>query len=693
MPITDPLDLANCKLWLDGGDATQMDSGGGLTYNWNDKSGEANHAVCQAHKPFTIHKSPLGLKRTLMIGGFAGGSAGGYVRIDGVATHLTGNCTIALVAGGQVTSGAGGVYLCGAGRSSSATPLLSILTASSKWVAQRRNDANTLRTLTSVANAVNTLSLHVLIYDGTNLTYRINGVQIGQGTASGAITLDQFALGVSPRNTIVNPGYALYRSVVVYSDAKSGTDLTDLESYLTTDGLDTLTGEITNTLPETFRPIHVRVTDSLSASNPSTAGIAHTDGDDYADFDDNAATGLYYVDYYNGNDGNSGVLASPLKTMDAALAKTDLLWIKNKSLVTPDGWGAGYTRPDRGCGISPSGVAKNWYCEAEIGTWTLTAAQTNTYEITRTGATTRVVDVTNQDAVTGEPQSLTSRASIALVESNPGSYFSDAGTSKVYVHAFDSRAISVASGIIVQIGSLDIRIPFTSVNRPWMLKSQGFVGRNQATQTWDIDHSRQFFYDVESHFGIEWTYTNPERVAYFQSRMTNGSSDLFDYRGDVIGSEVECVGDLTGPLDADNASTGHTSAVVLSVQSKYSRGSRNVHDIDATKRQMIDCDSDSAHNGAGGADTDVGYFCGANDGLADTCVMSLYKCRTDGGNVTDLIAENGCQIVCRGMKSSNFTQDARSPGTITFNDVPPGGNLSQRRLGHRPIGMKGVLIH
>jgi hypothetical protein len=76
--------------------------------------------------------------------------------------------------------------------------------------------------------------------------------------------------------------------------------------------------------------------------------------------------------------------------------------------------------------------------DGELGAWGIAGGDgPNVYSATLTTAPGRVVDGANLDA-DGVATALTSRASVALVEANPGSYYHAAGV--LYVRTFDSRA-------------------------------------------------------------------------------------------------------------------------------------------------------------------------------------------------------------------------------------------------------------
>lgn len=76
---------------------------------------------------------------------------------------------------------------------------------------------------------------------------------------------------------------------------------------------------------------------------------------------------------------------------------------------------------------------------ANLGTWALTADVNgpHVYEASLAAAPNAVIDAT-VIASSGAPTKLTSRASVALVEANPGSYLHSGG--KLYVRTADSRA-------------------------------------------------------------------------------------------------------------------------------------------------------------------------------------------------------------------------------------------------------------
>jgi hypothetical protein len=100
-------------------------------------------------------------------------------------------------------------------------------------------------------------------------------------------------------------------------------------------------------------------------------------------------------------------------------------------------------------GISKAGISeKIFLAEIEpaqlVVGWTLTAAQTYTYEISFLNQTVTLADGSTTiirkevSKVEEDGTGLTERASIATVESNTGSYWHDTANSKLYIHPADS---------------------------------------------------------------------------------------------------------------------------------------------------------------------------------------------------------------------------------------------------------------
>jgi hypothetical protein len=79
---------------------------------------------------------------------------------------------------------------------------------------------------------------------------------------------------------------------------------------------------------------------------------------------------------------------------------------------------------------------------ARLGTWALTASGDgpNVYEATLAAANTPYAVIDASTLTNGAPTKLTSRASIALVQANPGSYYHDTTGNVLYVRTSDSRA-------------------------------------------------------------------------------------------------------------------------------------------------------------------------------------------------------------------------------------------------------------
>jgi hypothetical protein len=656
MPITSPSDLVNLQHWVDLEDSSTIDAPGGLTYTLVEKSVNVRSYAFQTNIAAQIVTSPLGNYRFLRIVG-----AGGQIRCDGLAPIFGSPFSLYVVGGLHATASSGGAALVGVGRSSSGTPLVTIGAALSKYIGLMRNDANTLRQITSTSDAENTPAVYCLIYDGANLTFYRNNVSLGSGSFSGATTLDQFGIGVSPRNGNLQIADCIIAAIVAYSTAHSTADRTDVYDYLANrHGVgNSLSGEVSlSNFPAASVPKLARLTD-----NGTTIRCTY-DSSRRLYVPNSGHTGEYFVDWYNGNDSNSGLIGSPLKTMDAALAKPDVRTVRPVAGLHPASWNGTYTRPNRSVVIAALS-SKAYFCNAEDNTsWTKTAGQNFVYEVARTAATIRVVDLTSLNPTTGQPLSYASRTSIALVDANPGSYFDD-GSSRVYVSCFDSR--SADRNIVVQKGTNACRIPFTAPNRFFSVNDCVFIGHDFTGQSWDISASYVYFDGTESHWTSDWSFSNVDEIYYVNCRLTRLTGDGYDYRGDTIGVEVNCLADDTDADDTNNGSTGHDSAVILRVGGDYTRAYRNIHDIDSTISFTADCDVNDARTG--GAESDCGFVAGLNDGGTDAVKMRVYKCRMSG-NATDLTSNKGCAIVCDGMRPSLLSQVMNDTGTITFINEP-----------------------
>lgn len=666
MPISSPLDLASCQRWYDAEDSSTLDGAQGLTYSWDDKSANLASFTFQSEIPLGIFD--FNGKRCLRVIG-----DGGYIRDDAAATYFTGNFTWTAVIGIRITTASGGRWSIAAGRSSSATPLTQFGCVSSKYTFQRRNDANTLRTLTSAGDADYLPACFSARWDGSNVELWRNGSSLGSGTSSGAITLDQFAIGVSPRNTMVNPGDLLIFGFVLCNSALSAGDRGDLETYMTNRHIVTVSNDYA-------WPTHFAFDRRAKLFRPQRSGSTYSAvlslGRNRHD-----GSGLYYVDWVNGSDSNPGTSGSQYKTISKALEQADVNGVVLASGLhggSTASWNNTYTQPDRSVCMWSTGRALIAVTEDDI-TWSLTAAQTNTYEITRTAATTRVVDMTNVNSK-GKPAALTSRASIALVEANPGSYFSDGGTSKVYVHTWDSRAPD--QNVIVQIGTWSPRAPFTSANRFLRLENITFVGYTGTVAGSNVLDKTgcQYYYDeVDAWYGDEFNHQLADEVYRDSCKIGASSSDLFDYGraangGGPMGVEYRCTSAESGSADADNATTAHgtsTGSAVVRWQGDYSNASRLAHDIEDTENWYADSDFSSCNDPG----TDTGHAIVAGGfGATESTNTTVEKCRFNGIPQEMLVANGGCFVFAKQMNPAAITIEENGTGDVQFSDnlvTPP----------------------
>jgi hypothetical protein len=174
----------------------------------------------------------------------------------------------------------------------------------------------------------------------------------------------------------------------------------------------------------------------LSAYYPSGA---------FAPLSDPALT-VYYVDPVNGDDSYSGVnWSNALKGVDVALAKSDVDVVAIKGGTTirvGDHMGTYSGTRD----IVMVGVGERVRMTTASGNaWSATGGATpNVYEQTSGGTVVMVADARSIDS-TGWYSRLTNVASIALVNSTPGSWFYDSGAGKTYIRLSDDADPSSAT--------------------------------------------------------------------------------------------------------------------------------------------------------------------------------------------------------------------------------------------------------
>lgn len=342
------------------------------------------------------------------------------------------------------------------------------------------------------------------------------------------------------------------------------------------------------------------------------------------------AANTYYVDTVSGADGNTGASwASPWARVHTAITAANATGQAATILVKAT------DRIDinRAWGDRASTVPINLICEDGVAimhhgirnyTWSLTSGKTNTFETTVSGFTpAHVVDTsaTTADAM-GKPKRLIARASIDLVEDNPGSYYISGTT--VYIHPWDSRTTSIGS--LVFVGA-DTR-PRASAgiyveNCEFRMGQSAF----EVSGSGDFCFVNTGFGQSVSSNGLTVLRDAPSKGwlfgAYSFSNYLDGlnyhcASGLPTKAPDVIEVESKCWSDGWSGTGQNNNSTMHEDGAIIRVNGEYvAAENRCVHDISASLVWCINCTAGaSRYVGADVAasaafmlgDTAIGYF-------------------------------------------------------------------------------------
>lgn len=633
----------NLVLWLNPNDETTLDSPTGMTYAVDDKSGAGNHVTAQASKPLGIRANPRVPLRRMVRVEHGEGSSGSFARLNGLVSTLnTATWTLIMVVDSPAITN-GTIF---AARNTGATdPAITIGNVSGKWRLTLRNSGTA--TATSSTNLDSRPHVITVRLDGTNAVLRVDGVQEATVAWNKTNSTNSACFGTGETTTVTNSSDVLIGTVLCYSTNLSNEACAEIEAELLAQEAQDVTGYVTPP--------------SAMLGNPRFACPTLIDGAYSSTYSTRFHYGsssltTYYVDPLNGDNADPGTEAQPFKDVNTALGQSDVQSvILAAGIYTQDEPWTTYTGPNKPVIIScPSGRAV--VGKFETASWALTAAQTYTYQHTLVGTLSRMHDAGVRDA-DGIPTVLTSRASVALVEANPGSYFNDAGT--LYVHTADSRPAD--RSVLVELTAPTApQVPFSSTGRFLVLQNIDFVG---TQPNYNITGCNFYLEDVRTSYAGESSVTNPFEIVRLNcvSKYTPTTGDHWDYRGDVRGFEQGCIVRNTGTDDADNCSTAHGTAMITRIRCEYTDARRAVHDIEATKSWNLGCDaSDSV---TGGANTDHGWTCG-DIGVSSTAQMWLDGC-TASGNTVDIFTGVNATTRYRNMTIGDFATTTESGGTLT----------------------------
>jgi hypothetical protein len=302
----------------------------------------------------------------------------------------------------------------------------------------------------------------------------------------------------------------------------------------------------------------------------------------------------YYVDVTIGLDTNDGLSANtPLKSIYVAVAKSDAVEVVVAAGVYP-----------RINGFNGAAIARSISIKAEGGraiisahdalTWAVSSGYTHTYEAARSGVG-NVFDTKIMDS-DGDYTSLTLRASIALVDANPGSYYAD-GT-KVYVRTRDSRVVDNAVRVYLTVNNVRATGNYTIYLENIDLEGGSSAARVENSAVGQTAK----FYAKNCTFKYSTTGDAVRVIgadAIFQNCVAaQGFTDGFNYHAQNIylpkAIEINCIGRNNGLRDGGgthNGSTMHDGGTIVRINGKYFGNSGpNVPDVGASKSWNICCE-------------------------------------------------------------------------------------------------------
>lgn len=385
--------------------------------------------------------------------------------------------------------------------------------------------------------------------------------------------------------------------------------------------------------------------------------------------DQNRPTGKIYYVSTAGNDSNDGSAidaAHALRNVKTALAKADV-----DEVLIADGtyqYGAGWdnTSPTRNISVRAySGVFGGVILSMSRGSnlsWSTNETYTHVYEATNSnyGA---VYDRLNTD-IFGQIVKLARQTSIENVENNPGSWYDDGATSKIYVRRADDAQPSITNSRIfykntngVVNGAVTIYIEnliFEGGGRPFAPTVT--AGPNSPT-IYAKNCDFKFANDSTNGSGIVVSGA----TTYLQGcRSICNVDDGFNYhvgQSTVCNAvEIDCNSFGNGAAeDTDNGSSMHDAGSIVRVNGEYySNVGPNIHDITSSTQSWNL--GTNAHDSAS-AVNDSNFAVGT--GGSDTAKMWLENCMSSG-SAKDIVIDTNATAYIR-----NFAGEGNYTGTPT----------------------------
>jgi hypothetical protein len=351
----------------------------------------------------------------------------------------------------------------------------------------------------------------------------------------------------------------------------------------------------------------------------------------------------YYLDTELGNDANSGLTAAlPKKTWNEIMGLGDydrVIILTGSKLLRA----SSTLQPARNVEVIGQGTVR-WTSERPVGTFTLTAGQTYTWQAAVTdGEYIAMVRDLSTLNVYGNPTRYVVKESVAQVEAAAGSIYWSGGT--LYVHTLNGLT---PTGQNLQY--LDSSAVAWSKNLTRYFYNIKFEG-NALQKNESSAGGAKCYYHTCTFFG-GGTFHGLDEIV-FQNCTGEAGQDFANY--DVFNTiatksiEIDCdFGEILGDT-TNQPSTTHNACTIVRIGGEYHDASgQGCADVGASQVWMLGCDINHVTDGLylGGA--------GAKAWL-DTCVIS--DCSGSGINV-----ESGATVYTHALTNSEGTTGS---GTIT----------------------------
>jgi hypothetical protein len=279
----------------------------------------------------------------------------------------------------------------------------------------------------------------------------------------------------------------------------------------------------------------------------------------------------------------------------------------------------------------------------ETHSWTKTSGQTNVYEAI-VGLPEIVIDRTDMD---GDllPLPLEEQISVANVDSNPGSWFYDAG--KLYVHTYDTRA---ADENVFGFRSVDARHNFLlEVNVNVYCYNIDFWGGSGAGVQANASSQHVVYENCTFCYmsGNGFTGHDFDRISLLNCKAKYNTIDGYAYSASSQGTKIleyNCIGSdngLTGAGTIINGSSAHSGSTIIRIGGTYdSNEGANIADTGSgTQSLNLRCKADNSLTSDQGGLSDCGFsVTGGAEMWLKNCAStsSYYKRRNGSSTLIDL---------------------------------------------------------